>query len=185
MATIEELREQVIKPYVLQVINDTTHRLGNNFLVYLDGRQLEQINLAFKNPLGCPLGQQLDEIARASLGMIKDDEEGFNRGTVYEGIQDLMEQLFAPPGLGSFYDIPTEFWNTTPLGRMTRDAFFWCRGDELITQSAAAEMLGLSVQQISNRIRAGKLTGYQVDEDSKPRRPGGVMVSRQAVEALR
>jgi hypothetical protein len=68
---------------------------------------------------------------------------------------------------------------------MTRDAFFWCRGDELITQSAAAEMLGLSVQQISNRIRAGKLTGYQVDEDSKPRRPGGVMVSRQAVEALR
>jgi hypothetical protein len=181
---IEELREKVIKPFVLEVINDTAHRLGNNFLIYLDGQQLAQLNLAFKDPLGCPLGQTLDEIARASLGMISDDEGGFNRGTVYEGIQGLMEQLFAPPGLGSQYRIPDEFWNETPLGRMVQRAFVWCQSDELITQKEAVEISGRSAQQINNYIREGKLRGYQVDEDSKAGRPGGVMVSRQEVGML-
>jgi hypothetical protein len=171
---------EIIKAFVLEMINDTTHRLGNNFLVHLDGQQLAQINLAFQNPLQSPIGQQLDEIARAACGLMTDDEEGINRGTVYEGIQDLMEQLFAPPGLGAAYTIPSEFWQTD-LGAMVSKAWLWVRQDRLITQSEAAKIAGVSVAAIGMAIRDGRLSSHH-DPDVPNPRQGGTKVSEWEVK---
>lgn len=178
---LEKYRNDVIKPFVIEVINDTTHRLGNNFLIYLDGLQSKQLEVAFKNPLGSPLGQQLEGIARAACGLMEDDLEGRNRGVTYESIQDLCEQLFAPPGLGSGGTIPESFWET-PLGQMTNRAWLFVQQDEMITQTEAAEILGLSVAAIGEKIKRGELRVILDDTEPNPQRRR--RVSRRQVDDL-
>lgn len=125
------------------------------------------------------LADQLTEIARAANGEMSDDE--WTRGVVYEGIQDLMERLFAPPGLTGAYDIPERFWDT-PLGQMVGRAFIWVKGDELITLTAAAEIRGVSVQAISQAVRKGRLRHY-IDPDAANPQKSRTLVSRADVEA--
>lgn len=91
-------REKVIREFVIEYLNDRKYQLENNFLIFLGEAQLGQLEIAWKNPLQTPLGQQLMEIARAAAGEMPDDQDGVNRGVVYEGIQSLVEQLFCPPG---------------------------------------------------------------------------------------
>jgi len=150
--------------------------------------ELEQTVLGIEVPLVAPdtlfnsaLADQLAEIARMAAGELNADDEWI-AGIVQEGIQDLMERLFAPPGLGGAYRIPAEFWET-PLGAIIATAYFRIRGDELITITEAAEALGVSTQAISNRIATGSLTAYRDPDEPNPQRARRVL--RSEVEALR
>jgi hypothetical protein len=169
---------EIIRQFVIEYLNDRMFQIQNNFLIM---PSTDQIEAAYQNPLGTPFGQQLVEIARAASGEMKDDEEGWNRGVVYEGIQDLMEQLFAPPGLGSAYTIPSEFWEQ-PLGEMVSRAMLWVQQDELITQAEAAKIRGVSIQAISQAIQLGKLRGFKNPEANE--RQGRTLVSRKEIEKM-
>lgn len=179
MNTSEQYRE-LIKAFVTEYFNRRAWQVENNFLVMLPHN--ENRKLVYTDPLSTPFGQQLVEIARAAAGDIKDDEEGFNRGVVYEGIQDLMEQLFAPPGLFNTYTIPASFWEH-PLGQMVNLAWLWVQQDKAIAQAQAAEILGLSINRIGQLIGEGKLRKY-VDPDA-PERQGRTLVSLKDVEKLK
>jgi hypothetical protein len=126
-----------------------------------------------------PLAHQLAMIARAAAGEVSGGDSV--RGTVYEGLQGLMEDLFAPRGLGTAYHIPATFYDS-PLGQMVARAFLWLKGDELITLAQAAEMRGVTIPAMSQAVKDGRLTRY-VDPNAGARQ-GHTLVSRAEVEAM-
>lgn len=147
---------------------------------------IEQAFLGVQLPLlpndilyGSALADQLAEIARLAAGEM-DVPTAIALG-VGEGIQDLMERLFAAPGTGYSYTIPQSFWQT-PLGAIVSAAHFRLRGDDLITITEAARMLDVSVQAISNRIDRGQLAAYRDPDEPNPQRARRVL--RSQVEAL-
>lgn len=178
MSNLEQYRE-IIKQFVIEYFNRRKWQIENNFMIFIDLNP--QTAPVHKDPLNTPFGQQLMEIARAADGQITDDPEGFNRGVVYESIQDLTEQLFAPPGLFNSYRIPSEFWETD-LGQMVGRAYLWVQQDELITQAEAAEIKGVSIAAIGEAIKKGKLRGYK--NPDAPERQGRTLVSRKDVEKM-
>ena len=151
--------------------------------------EIEQTILGVQIPLIAPdtlynsaLADQLAEIARCAGGGVQHSEDGFTEGVIQEGIQDLMERLFCPPGLYTAYDIPSRFWEH-PLGQMVARALLWIRGDELITLTEAAEIRGVTVQAISQAVKVGRLTRY-VDPDAANPQRSRTLVSRCEVDAL-
>lgn len=118
-------------------------------------------------------------MARAALGELENIED--NRLYVYEICQGLAEWLFAVPGSGT-YGIPASWWETE-MGALHMAALVWAQGDELITQAAAAELKGVSVQAINNAIRDGRLRGYQNPDAANPRK-GGTLVSKKEIEEM-
>ena len=126
------------------------------------------------------LAESLSMIAHAAAGDF-DRENEMLVGEIYEHIQDLMEYLFAPPGLSMAYSIPNSFWES-PLGSMVARAQVWLRGDELITLKEAAEIRGITIQAISQAVKAGRLTRY-IDPD-KPERQERTLVSRKEIEEM-
>jgi hypothetical protein len=99
-----------------------------------------------------------------------------------ESVQDLCERLFAAPGMPTTYRIPREFWQT-PLGEMVAVATARIRGDDLITITEAAALLGVGTQAISNRIANGDLLAIPDPAEPNPQRRNRVL--RSEVEALR
>lgn len=174
-----EKYQEIIKTFIIEYYNDRKRQVENNFMVIIP---LEADARIWEKPLQTPFGQELMEIARAAAGLIEDDKEGWNRGVVYEGIQDLMEQLFAPPGLFATYQIPAEFWEH-PLGQMVGRAWVWVQQDELITQAQAVELGAPSVQAVNNAIRDGRLRGYKTPEPEHQRQ-GATLVSKKEVANL-
>ncbi|MFA5636876.1 MAG: helix-turn-helix domain-containing protein [Anaerovoracaceae bacterium] len=126
------------------------------------------------------LAQQLSDIARMAAGDWPDSQQA--RDVVMESIQDLMERLFAAPGMPTAYRIPREFWST-PLGQMVAHAMARVRGDDLITITEAAAILGVGVSAISNRITAGDLIAIPDPNEPNPQKRNRVL--RSEVEALR
>lgn len=181
--------ENICKAFIRQFYSEQQRRLESGFAVSLphpfagtaaeleaktvEGQPQPQVVLIFESAFA----GQIAEIARAAAGELPDDEA---TRVVMEGIQDLVEQLFAPPGLTYHYKEPPEFWNETSFGRMVRDARLWVQQDRLITQREAAEILGVSLQAVNNAIRAGRLVGYTDSAAVNPRQ-GGVLVSRREV----
>jgi len=125
------------------------------------------------------LADQLAEIARLAAGEL-DVESALAMG-VSEGIQDLCERLFAAPGMGYSYRIPREFWDS-PLGAIVGKAHFRLRGDDLITITEAADILGVVVSAISNRIDRGHLDAYRDPDEPNPQRARRVL--RSQIESL-
>lgn len=168
---------KICKRFVREYYGKRKRQLENGFLAQLPPGGSRVV---FETPLETPLGHQVVKIARAAAGELPAD--GLTKGLVAEGIQGLLEDLFAPPGLVYAYTIPSEFWNGTEFGRMVRDARLWARGDELITQTEAAEMTGLSVRAVGQRLQKGELTLYIDSDEVNPRK--NRRVSRLEVERL-
>lgn len=123
-----------------------------------------------------PLAELLSQVARAATGELPNNET--TRGEVHEAIQDLMETLFCPPGLGAAYSIPKEF-HETDLGQMVTAAMIWAQGDELITQAEAAELVGTSVSNIGLHLDRRNLDTY-IDPGT-PKRQGRRKVRKAQV----
>ena len=79
-------------------------------------------------------------------------------GEMQQICQAMAEWLFALPNHAQ-YDIP-RYWAETDMGALWWQATIRAQGDEMITIAAAAELAGVTVQAISQRISAGKLAGY-------------------------
>ncbi len=172
--------KKLIEEFLIEYLNRRKWQIENNFLVMLDVRSVANV---LKNIQSTPFYHQLVEIARAAAGELDDDPEGITRGVVYEGIQDLIEQLFSPPGTAYSYPPPPKGFWASPFGGMVGKAWAWSRKDELITQAEAGRLLGKSTQAVNNDIRSGRLTGYH-NPNAVYKRQGKILVSRQEVGAM-
>jgi len=170
--TPEQYRE-AIKAFILQYYRRRRWEMEQAFI----GIQITHVPETVL--YASALADQLAEIARMASGDIQPTE--WNRGVVYEGIQDLMERLFSSPLLGS-YEIPRAFWKTD-LGAMVAAAFAKVQGDELITISEAAGLLGITTQAISHRIGRGDIMAYPDITEPNPQKRQRVL--RSDIEALR
>lgn len=196
MTNCPEKYREICENFVREYFTVRKRQIENNFLTQLPGDEqgvfqlsTEKIEIVkamrklpgevFQRPMETALGMQVVEIARAAAGELAEDE--LTRGMVAEGIQGLLQDLFVPPGLAYAYIIPPGFWNKTLFGRMVRDAHLWGRGDELITQTAAAVLVGVSVRAVGQRIDKGQLTLYVDDKELNPQK--NRRVSRLEVEA--
>lgn len=168
----DQYRETVLA-FLRQYFDDLVWELRNHLGIELD---IEQLPASDDDYLRLMVADAFSEIARAAAG----DTENLDQATVYEGIQGLVEKLFAIPG-ETAYTIPHEFW-LTPFGAMTLQAFVWSQGDELLTVSQAAEISGRSIQDLSNRIKRGKLTAYADPSEPNPVRRTRVL--RREIESL-
>jgi hypothetical protein len=128
--------------------------------------------------MGSVLADTLGDIARTAAGEMPETRYG----EVYEAIQSLMERLFASPTTLGTYDIPEAFW-ATPLGAMVIRALFRVQGDELITITEAAGILGVTTQTVSHHIARGSLAAYPDPAEPNPQKAR--RVRRSAVEAMR
>lgn len=173
--------------HIPEQYKETIHQF---ILAYYNRRrwEIEQAFIGIQVPMATEdllynsaLADQLAEIARAAAGKMEHSEDGWAEGVLMEGIQDLMERLFAPPGLGSAYDIPARFWETD-LGQMVSRAMVWARRDELISVSEAAELRGVTIQAITNAVREGRLRRHINQDVVNPQHR--TLVSRADVEAM-
>jgi hypothetical protein len=64
---------------------------------------------------------------------------------------------------------PEEFWNTT-LGYMVLKARLWAELDRLASLKEAAELSGLSLSSLSQRISRGQLKHYRDPSEANPQR---------------
>lgn len=126
------------------------------------------------------LAQQLGDIARMAADQWPDSQQA--RDVVMESIQDLCERLFAAPSIPAAYRIPAEFWGT-PLGEMVAAAMARVHGDDLITITEAAEILGVTTAAVSHRIAFGDLITVPDFNEPNPQKRSRVL--RSEVEALR
>lgn len=92
-------------------------------------------------------------MAKYGAGLIDEDAS-----YIYEICQGVAEWLFSLPN-ESHYTIPDSFADTE-FGALWAAAFIRLQGDELITIAAAAEIAGVTVQAISQRVSRGTLRAY-------------------------
>lgn len=169
--------KEVCENFIREYFAARKRQVENNFLTHLPG---EVQRLVLRQPLETVLGRRVVEIARAAAGEL-DAADALGPEMVAEAIQGLLEDLFAPPGLAYAYAVPSGFWNETPFGRMVRDAHLWTTGDEMITQTSAAEMVGVGLKTVGERVSKGLLTPFVDMAEPNPRRAR--RVSRQEIEA--
>lgn len=99
-------------------------------------------------------------------------------GYIYEICQGVAEWLFAVPGSYT-YEIPRSFAQSE-FGALWAAALIRSRGDELITIAEAAQIAGVTVQAISQRIDRSTLEAF-VDPFTDNPRKGRRLVKRSDV----
>ncbi len=75
-----------------------------------------------------------------------------------------------------FHTTPDAFW-TTPVGYMILRARVWAKKDQLITLSTAAEISGMSLSVLSQRMTRGQLPGYRDPSIKNPKHGRRVRLS--------
>lgn len=118
--------------------------------------------------------QEWRTLALYGAGVIDGDP-----GEMQEIIQSMAEWFFSLPTWNR-YDIP-DWWSETELGALWWQAVIRIRGDELITIAAAAALAGVTVQAISQRIKAGTLEAFI--DPLAPARQGRQLVRRSDITA--
>lgn len=92
-------------------------------------------------------------MAKYGAGLVDEDA-----GYIYEICQGVAEWLFALPNEAR-YTIPDSFADTE-FGALWAAAFVRVQGDELITIAEAAEIAGVTVQAMSQRVSRGTVKGF-------------------------
>ena len=104
-----------------------------------------------------PLTEDLHFMADAAAGLEERTPESI--AAVTATCTMIADWLFAAPGIEHANEVPDAF-SETPMGWLWWRANLWCLGDELISMTDAARMLGVNTNTINWRIRAGKLRHY-------------------------
>lgn len=118
-------------------------------------------------------GQEWLTMALYGAGLLDEDA-----GYIREICQGLAEWMFARPGMSYHYEIPAA-WAEAPMGVLWWLAILRTEGDELITLTEAAQIAGVTVQAISQRILRGTLRTFT--DPFAPERQGRQKVRRSEV----
>jgi hypothetical protein len=121
--------------------------------------------------LNSEIGLRLAQIARASEGLLEWTTETAE-GVVNDchAFQTWLNQTPVT------HRTPEEFW-TTPVGYMVLRALVWAERDQLISLSEAAEISGMSLSVLSQRISRGQMTGYRDPKEKNPQRARRIRLS--------
>jgi len=114
--------------------------------------------------LGSEIGQRLVRIAEVaeSIDAAEAKQESYPwseelAGQILADCEAVETWLNQGP---VFHKTPDAFW-TSPVGFMILRAKVWANQDQLITLSAAAEISGMSLSVLSQRMTRGQLPGYR------------------------
>jgi hypothetical protein len=126
------------------------------------------------------IGQRLSRIARVAEAI--DRAEGLQ--TVYTWSEEIAGQILDDCdsvetwlNLGPFsHKTPEAFW-ASPVGYMILRAKVWAHQDHLITLSTAAELSGMSLSVLSQRMTRGQLPGYRDPNIKNPKHGRRVRLS--------
>lgn len=117
------------------------------------------------------IGQRLVQIAKASEGMLEWTPE--TATGVAADCQAFQAWLNQTP---ITHRTPDEFW-TTPVGYMVLRALVWAEQDQLISLSDAADISGMSLSVLSQRISRGQIQGYRDPKEKNPQRARRIRLS--------
>ena len=134
------------------------------------------VNLLF----GSEIGQRLVRIAEVAEGIAAAE----SRQEAFPWSQDLAIQILADCEAVEtwlnqgpvFHKTPDAFW-TSPVGFMILRAKVWANQDQLITLSAAADISGMSLSVLSQRMTRGQLPGYRDPNIKNPKHGRRVRLS--------
>jgi hypothetical protein len=110
------------------------------------------------------VGQRLQRIALAAEGNMPWSEA--NADAVVEECNLFEAWLTNTPFMTK---TPEEFWKT-PVGYIVLNARLWAERDQLISVSQAADISGLSLSTLSQRVSRGKVEGFEDPFEHNPRR---------------
>ena len=117
------------------------------------------------------IGLRLVQIAKASEGLLPWNPE--TATSVVADCQAFQSWLNQTP---ITHRTPDEFW-TTPVGYMVLRALVWAEQDQLISLSDAAEISGMSLSVLSQRISRGQIPGYRDPKEKNPQRARRIRLS--------
>ena len=100
---------------------------------------------------------------------------------MYAVCQGMIEWLFTIPGMTK-YEIP-DLWKDAPMGALWWAAYVRAAGDELMTMTDAAKLVGVSVQAISQRADRGTLKSFSDPSQPNSRRGGRKVLRSEVVAA--
>jgi hypothetical protein len=114
--------------------------------------------------LGSEIGQRLVRISEVAEAIVAAEA----KQEAYVWSEDLSNQILADCEAVEtwlnqgpiFHKTPDAFW-ASPVGFMILSAKVWANQDQLITLSAAAEISGMSLSVLSQRMTRGQLPGYR------------------------
>ncbi len=129
---------------------------------------------------GSEIGQRLARIAEAAEAI----EAAEARQSIYPWSEELAGQIMedcnaveAWLNQGPYsHKTPEAFW-ASPVGFVILRARVWAHQDHLITLSAAAEISGMSLSVLSQRMTRGQLPGYRDPKEKNPRHGRRVRLS--------
>lgn len=159
---------------------ETVREFLINYYTARRAQLLEDFNVRIppqsrKDILNSRLARNMAYIARAAAGKLKETETV--RSTVMIQVNNMFDRLFSEPMTGVMIQ-PKNFWSSD-LGQVFAQAMAWAWEEELITQTEAADLRGVSLQAINNAIRDGRLIPWK--DFSAPERQGRTLVSRREV----
>lgn len=140
-----------------------------------------QIGLAPVDLLyGSEIGQRLVRIAEVAEAIAAAEAAGETLLWSEELASQVLEDCTSVEtwlNQGSvFHKTPDAFW-ASPVGYMILCANVWANQDQLITLSTAAEICGMSLSVLSQRMTRGQLPGYRDPQVKNPKHARRVRLS--------
>ena len=129
---------------------------------------------------GSEIGQRLVRIAEVAEAIAAAEA----KQEAYAWSEDLANQILADCEAVEtwlnqgpiFHKTPDAFW-ASPVGFMILNAKVWANQDQLITLSAAADISGMSLSVLSQRMTRGQLPGYRDPSIKNPKHGRRVRLS--------
>jgi hypothetical protein len=129
---------------------------------------------------GSEIGKRLVRIAEVeeAIAAAEEKQEGYpwsekRAAQIHEDCETVETWLNRGP---VFHKTPDAFW-ASPVGFMILRAKVWANQDQLITLSAAAEISGMSLSVLSQRMTRGQLPGYRDPSIKNPKHGRRVRLS--------
>jgi hypothetical protein len=110
------------------------------------------------------IGQRLARIAAAAEGTIPWSSE--NSQNIMADCEAFESWINQTP---TTHRTPEEFWHT-PVGYTVLQARLWAEQDRLVSLKEAAELSGLSLSSLSQRISRGQMQFYRDPHEPNPQR---------------
>ncbi len=179
MARISETAEQEIKKLL---VNWWT--AVNTQLAAATGAAVQIGEAPVELLLGSEIGQRLVRIAEVAEAVAAAEGTPEAAQDAYAWSEKLAAQVLADCDAVEawlnqgpvFHKTPDAFW-TSPVGFMILRARVWANQDQLITLSAAAEISGMSLSVLSQRMTRGQIPGYRDPNVKNPKHGRRVRLS--------
>jgi hypothetical protein len=166
MARISETAEREIR-----ILLTSWWLAVNQQLAAVTGASIQIGEAPVEMLLSSEIGLRLAHIASACEGLLEWKPD--TAAAVVADCQAFQAWLNHAP---ITHRTPDEFW-ATPVGYMVLRALMWAEQDQLISLRDAAEISGMSLSVLSQRISRGQIPGYRDPKEKNPQRARRIRLS--------